>query len=803
MNQLLDWAFAVPQTRWIYGFQGVLLAQLFAFTPVAFLVLIGVVEGVSPTLEEASQTLRADRWATFATVSLPLMRPGLANAFLVGFIESIADFGNPIVLGGDYGVLSTEIYFAVVGAQLDYGRAAALALLLLVFALGAFVLQRRVIGTRSYATISGKGDPGLPTPCPTARAARRNGSRCRGRPSPSCSTASPSSVASVKVWGRDYTPTLDHYIKAFAIERAPEGLIWSGAAWNSFWTTVTLAAIAAPLTAALGLIAAWLLVRQRFAGRAALEFATMLSFAVPGTVIGVAYVFAFNVPPFEITGTALIIVLCFVFRNMPVGVRAGMAAMSQIDRSLDEASATLRGRAPQTLVYVVLPLLRPAIVGALVYGFVRAVTTVERRGLSGHRRIRARHDLHHPSGHQRRLRSRHRLQLRSDRADAGGYPADPVRGRRPAPRPAHRPASWRPRVSVEFRNVVKRYGQADRRRRRELHRRPGHAGHPARPVGLRQDHDLAHDRRSRAAERRPHPDRRPTTSRRSVRTERDVSMVFQSYALFPHMNVLENVSYGLRRSGSREGRCPRAGARRPEPGRPRGYGERQPSELSGGQQQRVAVARALVLEPSVLLFDEPLSNLDARLRRQMREEIRELQQRLGLTVVYVTHDQQEAMAVSDRIIVMNAGRIEQQGTPRDLYERPADAASWPASWANPNPARGHVRSPRRGARARNAWAPHRSRLITPPRETARPPSRSVPKRLPSRRRRARRVRCRAHIREGKLPRHAYGIFDRDRGGHAVRDLPEGRATARGRRQGGARPGAARRDRRRGSRPPDG
>jgi iron(III) transport system permease protein len=376
VNQLLDWAFAIPQTRWIYGFQGVLLAQLFAFTPVAFLVLIGVVEGVSPTLEEASQTLRAGRWATFATVSLPLMRPGLANAFLVGFIESIADFGNPIVLGGDYGVLSTEIYFAVVGAQLDYGRAAALALLLLVFALGAFVLQRRIVGTRSYATISGKGDSGLPTPLPDRA---RRAAQWIALPWAAFTFVLYGFAfvgGLVKVWGRDYTPTLDHYIKAFAIERTPDGLIWSGAAWNSFWTTVTLAAIAAPLTAALGLIAAWLLVRQRFAGRAALEFATMLSFAVPGTVIGVAYVFAFNVPPFEITGTALIIVLCFVFRNMPVGVRAGMAAMSQIDRSLDEASATLRGRAPQTLAYVVLPLLRPAIVGALVYGFVRAVTTV-------------------------------------------------------------------------------------------------------------------------------------------------------------------------------------------------------------------------------------------------------------------------------------------------------------------------------------------------------------------------------------------------------------------------------------------
>jgi iron(III) transport system ATP-binding protein len=155
--------------------------------------------------------------------------------------------------------------------------------------------------------------------------------------------------------------------------------------------------------------------------------------------------------------------------------------------------------------------------------------------------------------------------------------------------------------------------------------------------------------------------------------ERDVSMVFQSYALFPHLSVLENVRYGLAVSGTPKGEAD---------GRTRealgtvglsGFDERLPSELSGGQQQRVAVARALVLEPSVLLFDEPLSNLDARLRRQMREEIRELQQRLGLTVVYVTHDQAEAMAVSDRIIVMDRAAIAQEGAPRELYEAPRGA----------------------------------------------------------------------------------------------------------------------------------
>lgn len=156
-------------------------------------------------------------------------------------------------------------------------------------------------------------------------------------------------------------------------------------------------------------------------------------------------------------------------------------------------------------------------------------------------------------------------------------------------------------------------------------------------------------------------------------TYRRVSMVFQSYALFPHMSVLENVAYGLTVK-----RVPKAEAHaRAEEGLAMvglvGFGKRLPSELSGGQQQRVAVARAVVLEPEVLLLDEPLSNLDAKLRRRVREEIRQIQQRLGLTAVYVTHDQEEAMAVSDRIIVMKNAEIAQEGAPEDLYERPASA----------------------------------------------------------------------------------------------------------------------------------
>jgi iron(III) transport system ATP-binding protein len=160
---------------------------------------------------------------------------------------------------------------------------------------------------------------------------------------------------------------------------------------------------------------------------------------------------------------------------------------------------------------------------------------------------------------------------------------------------------------------------------------------------------------------------------RLAAAERRIAMVFQSYALFPHMNVLENVSYGLVVGGARRQAAEAEAQAMLGTLGLAGLGARLPSELSGGQQQRVAVARALVLRPKVLLFDEPLSNLDARLRRRVREDIRDLQKRLGLSVVYVTHDQQEALAVSDLVVVMRDGRIAQKGTPTALYDDPADA----------------------------------------------------------------------------------------------------------------------------------
>jgi len=369
-------SFDIPRSRWLYGWPGVTIAQLLAFTPIAFLVVVGVLQGVAPSLEEAAGTLRAGRWRVFRTVTWPLIRPGLANAFLIGFIESMADFGNPLMLGGPFNVLSTDIFFAVVGAAHDQGRAAVLALVLLGFTLAAFAAQRWWIGERSYTTVSGKGDGGIPPPLPSGLRAL-----CYA-------TVLPWLVLTIVVYGiilgggfvvsvgRDNTPTLKYFLTAFGIDRGVGGWFLSGSAWSSFITTMELSAISMPLTAALGLLTAWLLARQAFRGRSAFEFLTMMSFAIPGTVIGVSYILAFNTPPVEITGTGIVLVLAFMFRNMPVGIRAGLASLAQIDKSLDEASLTLGARSWRTFRLVILPILRPAIVAAMVYSFVRAVTSV-------------------------------------------------------------------------------------------------------------------------------------------------------------------------------------------------------------------------------------------------------------------------------------------------------------------------------------------------------------------------------------------------------------------------------------------
>ncbi|MDG1117660.1 MAG: iron ABC transporter permease [Flavimaricola sp.] len=377
LTQLGADIFDVRPTRWVYGLPGILMAQVLAFAPVTFLVLLGTLEAINPTLEEASTTLGARPMKTFRTVTWPLLRPGLAAAFLLAFIESLADFGNPLVLGGGYEVLSTKIFFAVVGARYDLGNAATLAMILLSLTLVAFWLQMRWLGNKSYVTVTGKSDAGLAAPVPQV--------------------IKVAAIALIVPWvaftigvylivvgggfvtdvGRlDLSPTFSHIVTAFSFEFGENGLRLYGSAWDSMITTLWVSAIAAPLTTVIGILTAWLVARQDFAGKKAFEFGTMLSFAIPGTVVGVSYVAAFNVPPVDITGTMAILVICFMFRNMPVGMRAGMAALSQIDRSMEEASQTMGAGGLATLRNVVLPLIRPAIFTALVYSFVTAMTAV-------------------------------------------------------------------------------------------------------------------------------------------------------------------------------------------------------------------------------------------------------------------------------------------------------------------------------------------------------------------------------------------------------------------------------------------
>jgi iron(III) transport system permease protein len=373
----LDAWFGIARSRWLYGLPGVTLAQLLTFSPIAFMILYGALTAISPALEEAAQTLRAARGRVFRTVTWPLLRPALANAFLLGFVESLADFGNPIVLAGNFDVLSTKIFFAVAGAQHDPGRAAALAAVLLGLTLLAFWLQQRWVGRLSYVTVTGKGDGGLPAKLP-----RKLWYSCFGIAAIWILFTLVCYViifigGFVKDIGRgDMTPTFGHFLAGFGITLDTKGTIFTGSAWDSLFTTIEVAAISAPLTAMVGLLAAYVITRHRFVGRRAFEFLTMVSFAIPGTVIGVSYIVAFNVAPLELTGGMAILVLCFVFRNMPVGVRAGVAALAQIDKTLDEASSTLRASTLRTLREVILPLLRPAILATLVFSFTHAMTAV-------------------------------------------------------------------------------------------------------------------------------------------------------------------------------------------------------------------------------------------------------------------------------------------------------------------------------------------------------------------------------------------------------------------------------------------
>ncbi len=350
-------------TNVFFGPMGVAVAQVLAYAPIAYLVLQGVVQALDAALEEAAETLGASRWHILRTVIWPLARPCLANAFLLVAIESLADFGNPIIVGGGAPFLATEVFFAIIG-RFNPNEAAVYGVVLLAMTLSLFLLQRYWLGRRSYVTVTG----------------RPSGAHARPLPPALDYTVSAVFIVWVvlivalygsvfvgsltKLWGFDYTFTLKNLR-----DLSPQG-------WQVFWTSTRLSAYAAVPSTLLGFLIGYLVTRVEFLGRSALEFSSMLSFAVPGTVMGIGYILAFNQGALLLTGTDVIIVLAFVFRNMPVGIRSGVAAIHQIDRSLEEASTMLRATSATTLRRVVIPLARSALLSGFVFAFVRAMTAV-------------------------------------------------------------------------------------------------------------------------------------------------------------------------------------------------------------------------------------------------------------------------------------------------------------------------------------------------------------------------------------------------------------------------------------------
>ncbi|HDI11685.1 MAG TPA: iron ABC transporter permease [Candidatus Acetothermia bacterium] len=347
----------------IYGLPGLVLTETLAYFPLAFMTLEGVLASIDPALEESALDLGASKLRTFLRVTLPLATPGIASALLLVFIRSLEDFGNPIVIQGHYPVLTTQAYLAVTGMY-NLPLGATLAMVLLVPTVLAFILQRYWVSKRSYVTVTGR---------PSAAGLRST------EPVVKWSLFGVLVLLSgiillfygmvlygsfTKLWGVDNSLTLDNYRYVFST-----GLTY-------LISTLKIAGAATPIGGILAVIIAYLVARKRFPGRWLMDFLSMLNFAIPGTIVGLGYALAFSKPPLQLSGTALIIALVFIFRRMPVGIRDAVAMLQQIDPAIDEAAVDLGGGFLKSFRRVILPLISPAFISGMVYIFVRCVTAI-------------------------------------------------------------------------------------------------------------------------------------------------------------------------------------------------------------------------------------------------------------------------------------------------------------------------------------------------------------------------------------------------------------------------------------------
>ena len=349
--------------RSIYGLRGLVLVQTVNLFPLAYLTLTGILRGIDPDLETCAMNLGASRGKAFRTVTLPLAAPGILAAWMVVFVSSMTDFGNPIIIGGDFNVLSVQAYLEFTGMG-NLPRGAALAILLLVPTVAVYFIQKNILGKGSYATITGKS---------SRRSGAQAGPLTKNLLFVACSAITLLVFmfygtiifgSFVKLWGLDWSFTLEHFVYSWDVGR------------ETMQKTVLLALIGTPLTAILGTVIAFLVVRKRFRGRHSMELLALLSYAIPGTAVGIGYVLAFNGAPFKLSGTAFIIITCYIFRHVPIAVESGVAALKQISPEIEESSTNLGATSSHTFRTITLPLIRPAFFAGATFAFVRSMTAI-------------------------------------------------------------------------------------------------------------------------------------------------------------------------------------------------------------------------------------------------------------------------------------------------------------------------------------------------------------------------------------------------------------------------------------------
>ncbi|MEI9477960.1 MAG: iron ABC transporter permease [Deltaproteobacteria bacterium] len=347
----------------IYGFYGLLVVETLTYFSTAYLTLYGVLQAIDPALEDAALDLGASKGKVFRSITLPLATPGIASAILLVFSQSLADFGNPMILAGNYTILATQAYLTIVGMY-DMKGGAALAILLLIPSLIAFCLQKYWVSRKSYVTVTGK---------PSTTRIKMDHPVTKFSIFGVCLLLAGIIFlfygmiffgSLVKLWGANHSLTINNYKHVFTV------------GWEFIKDTLILSSIATPIAGILAMIIAFLVVRKDFPGKRLMEMVSLLTFAVPGTVVGIGYILAFNQPPLVLTGTAAIIVLLFIFRDIAVGVQTGIAELQQIDPSIEEASTDLGADSSHTFRKITLPLITPAFYSGLAFTFVKCMTAI-------------------------------------------------------------------------------------------------------------------------------------------------------------------------------------------------------------------------------------------------------------------------------------------------------------------------------------------------------------------------------------------------------------------------------------------